>query len=44
MAKKRVYFFGNGKAEGNAKMKNLLGGGAEWDIRNNTIIVVKKRV
>ena len=26
MAKKRVYFFGNGKAEGNAKMKNLLGG------------------
>jgi len=26
MAKKYVYFFGNGKAEGNAKMKNLLGG------------------
>jgi pyruvate,orthophosphate dikinase len=24
--KKRVYFFGNGKAEGNAKMKSLLGG------------------
>ncbi len=26
MAKKMVYFFGGGKAEGNAKMKNLLGG------------------
>ena len=26
MAKKRVYFFGNRKAEGNAKMKELLGG------------------
>jgi pyruvate,orthophosphate dikinase len=26
MAKKRVYFFGGGKAEGNATMKNLLGG------------------
>ncbi len=26
MAEKRVYFFGNGKAEGNATMKNLLGG------------------
>jgi len=26
MAKKLVYFFGGGKAEGNAKMKNLLGG------------------
>ncbi len=26
MAKKRVYFFGNGKAEGNSKMRNLLGG------------------
>jgi pyruvate,orthophosphate dikinase len=26
MAKKRVYFFGNGKAEGNTKMRNLLGG------------------
>ncbi len=26
MAKKSVYFFGNGKAEGNAGMKNLLGG------------------
>jgi pyruvate,orthophosphate dikinase len=26
MAKKRVYFFGSGKAEGNAKMKELLGG------------------
>ncbi|MEJ2647842.1 MAG: pyruvate, phosphate dikinase [Sedimentisphaerales bacterium] len=26
MAEKRVYFFGNGKAEGNAKMKDLLGG------------------
>jgi len=26
MAKKRVYFFGNKKAEGNAKMKELLGG------------------
>jgi pyruvate,orthophosphate dikinase len=26
MAKKRVYFFGNGKAEGNGTMKNLLGG------------------
>ncbi len=26
MAKKRVYFFGGGKAEGNAKMKELLGG------------------
>ncbi len=26
MAEKRVYFFGGGKAEGNAKMKNLLGG------------------
>jgi len=26
MAKKRVYFFGNGKAEGSAKMKELLGG------------------
>ena len=26
MAKKRVYFFGNGKAEGNAKMRDLLGG------------------
>src|SRR5205823_3731165 len=24
--KKRVYFFGNGKAEGNANMKDLLGG------------------
>jgi phosphoenolpyruvate synthase/pyruvate phosphate dikinase len=26
MAKKYVYFFGKGRAEGNAKMKNLLGG------------------
>jgi len=26
MAEKRVYFFGNGKAEGSAKMKQLLGG------------------
>jgi pyruvate, orthophosphate dikinase len=26
MAKKSVYFFGGGKAEGDAKMKNLLGG------------------
>jgi len=26
MAQKRVYFFGNGKAQGNAKMKELLGG------------------
>lgn len=26
MAKKYVYFFGNGKADGNASMKNLLGG------------------
>ncbi|MCA9401032.1 MAG: hypothetical protein KC713_05360, partial [Candidatus Omnitrophica bacterium] len=26
MAKKYVYFFGGGKAEGNASMKNLLGG------------------
>ena len=26
MAKKQVYFFGGGKAEGNANMKNLLGG------------------
>lgn len=26
MAKKRVYFFGGGKADGNAKMKELLGG------------------
>ena len=26
MAAKYVYFFGNGKAEGNARMKNLLGG------------------
>ncbi len=26
MAKKYVYFFGNGKADGNAGMKNLLGG------------------
>ncbi|MBM4026173.1 MAG: pyruvate, phosphate dikinase [Planctomycetes bacterium] len=26
MAKKMVYFFGGGKGEGNAKMKNLLGG------------------
>ncbi len=26
MVKKRVYFFGNGKAEGNATMKDLLGG------------------
>ncbi len=26
MAKKQVYFFGDGKAEGNAKMKELLGG------------------
>jgi pyruvate, orthophosphate dikinase len=26
MADKRVYFFGGGKAEGNAKMKDLLGG------------------
>lgn len=26
MAEKRVYFFGNGKAEGSAKMKELLGG------------------
>lgn len=26
MAKKYVYFFGNGKAEGNAKMKEMLGG------------------
>jgi hypothetical protein len=25
-AKKRVYFFGNGKAEGGAQMKDLLGG------------------
>src|SRR5512142_2279320 len=26
MAKKMVYFFGGGKADGNAGMKNLLGG------------------
>ena len=26
MAKKMVYFFGDGTAEGNAGMKNLLGG------------------
>ena len=26
MAKKNVYFFGGGKAEGRADMKNLLGG------------------
>ncbi|MCK5225996.1 MAG: pyruvate, phosphate dikinase [Planctomycetes bacterium] len=26
MAEKRIYFFGGGKAEGNAKMKELLGG------------------
>jgi len=26
MAEKRVYFFGNGKAEGDAKMRDLLGG------------------
>jgi len=26
MSKKRVYFFGDGKAEGNASMRNLLGG------------------
>ena len=26
MAEKRVYFFGSGKAEGNTKMKELLGG------------------
>ncbi len=26
MTKKYVYFFGNGKADGNARMKNLLGG------------------
>src|ERR1700752_600711 len=26
MAKKHVYFFGNGKAEGNRTMKDLLGG------------------
>ena len=26
MANKMVYFFGGGKGEGNAKMKNLLGG------------------
>ena len=26
MAEKRVYFFGGGKAEGNATMKELLGG------------------
>ena len=31
MARKWVYFFGNRKAEGNAKMKELLGGkGATW--------------
>ena len=26
MSKKQVYFFAKGKAEGNASMKNLLGG------------------
>jgi len=26
VSKRWVYFFGNGKAEGNAKMKQLLGG------------------
>ena len=26
MAEKWVYFFGNGKAEGNARMKEILGG------------------
>ncbi|MCX5907075.1 MAG: hypothetical protein NTY64_07770, partial [Deltaproteobacteria bacterium] len=26
MAKKYVYFFGGGKADGNTKMRNLLGG------------------
>ena len=26
MAEKRVYFFGSGKAEGNATMKEILGG------------------
>ena len=32
MSEKRVYLFGNGKAEGKADMKNLLGGkGANLD-------------
>ncbi len=31
MAAKYVYFFGDGKAEGNAEMKNLLGArGPTW--------------
>ena len=37
MANKYVYFFGGGKADGTAQMKNLLGGKganlAEMDIR-----------
>ena len=31
MSEKRVYTFGNGKAEGNAEMRNLIGGkGPIW--------------
>ena len=32
--KKRVYTFGNGKAEGNAKMRELLGGTVKVSVRS----------
>mgnify|MGYP001118385221 CR=1 FL=1 len=35
MAEKRVYLFGGGKAEGNAKMKELLGGKGAWTTLGN---------
>ena len=34
MAEKRVYFFGGGKADGNTKMKELLGGKGNLTIRH----------
>ena len=32
MGQKRVYLFGNGKAEGNAQMREALGGKAVRDV------------
>ena len=33
MNEKRVYTFGNGQAEGNAKMREVLGGRAQTSLR-----------
>ena len=45
MSEKRVYTFGNGKAEGRADMRNLLGGkGANLAFVTNTLLKAKKKL